>query len=322
MLPNRARYGRAVQFGWIATAGLIVAGCSSIVTGAGQPLPVPTTAAAHVSSTGPSPAHTPSHTRSVSTRSASATRAAVTTVTPTSTCAPVFFGVAGSGQGPQHPLSGARPAGVSGTDAHSYGTAVALLKTNLVKLANYQLTTRPISYPAVSLPKWFGPDGQPTGLDASEATGALALATKIRSAEQGSCLGRTVLLAGYSQGAEVVIRAVNALNTAQRAHISVVLFGNPSYRPGITGDYPGTVSASGVRWSLSKTGFSLPDGVRARTLDICAPGDPVCGMSPAAKTQAAVLDYLTKNADTHALAYAFGDANYANLGAQFLWRHR
>jgi hypothetical protein len=198
-----------------------------------------------------------------------------------------------------------------------------LLKTKLVALAGSRLATaHAVSYPATALPNWFGADGRPTGLNASEAAGAQALVTSIRDAEGGRCLGRPVLVAGYSQGAEVVIRAVNALSPQQQAGVAVVLFGNPSYLPGVVGDYPGTVHARGLRPSITGVAYTLPTSVRRRTLDICAPGDPVCGMNPAAKSESAQLAYLTQYSYVHASAYAFGSSGYARLGAQFLWQHR
>jgi hypothetical protein len=241
----------------------------------------------------------------------------------TSTCPAVFFGVPGSGQGLQHPAPRGVPAGVSAADAHAYGSAVGLVKTVLVKIAGSRLAaSHAIDYPATALQQWFGTGGQTTNLDSSEAQGTGVLVDAITAAEQGSCLGRPVLLAGYSQGAEVVIRAVNALSPEQRAGVVVTLFGNPSYEPGQAGDYPGTVNARGVRPSFTGAGYSLPLDVRARTIDICAPGDPVCGMSPAAQTDADRLTYLIQHANTHATAYAFDHPRYAKLAAQFLWQHR
>jgi hypothetical protein len=212
---------------------------------------------------------------------------------------------------------------VTRPDARRYGTAIGLVKTDLATLAHHRLaTTQAIDYPATGLPNWVGPGGLTQNLDASEAQGVVALLDAITSSERGSCLGRPVLLAGYSQGAEVVILAVNALTPAQRTRVTVALFGNPSYEPGEVGDYPGTTRARGVRPAFTGAGYSLPADVRARTLDICAAGDPVCGMSPAARTLSDKLGYLLRNADIHASAYAFGRADYAKLAAQFLWRHR
>ena len=231
--------------------------------------------------------------------------------------------MAGSGQGPQHPQPSTAPGGVSAADLQAYGTAVGLTKTLLVKLAGSRLAaTQAIDYPASGVPNWVSVDVFTAQLEASEVAGTRALVRAIRAAEQGGCQGRPVLLAGYSQGAEVVIRAVDALSPQQRSGVAVALFGNPSYEPHVAGDYPTSVRGRGLRPSVTGSAFTLPADVRARTLDICAPGDPVCAMAPGATTASAKLTYLQRHAYIHAGAYAFGTAGYAKLAAQFLWRHR
>jgi hypothetical protein len=310
-----------MRYAWLAATALFAAGCSSVLAGAGQAVPAAAPRTTH-SATPTAPSRAPI-TAPAGAPTSSANPAPEPAAPVRSTCAPAFFGVAGSGQGPQNPAPRAVARGVSRVDAHAYGTAVGLVKTDLVELAGGKLAaTQAIDYPATGLPDWVGAGGLTANLDASEAQGTRALVAAIRSAERGACLGRAVLLAGYSQGAEVVIRAVDALPPQQRAGVAVVLFGNPSYRPGLAGDYPGTVQAGGLRRSITGTGYALPTAVRARTLDICAPGDPVCGMSPAARTLPAQLSYLTQNAYIHGSAYAFGSAGYPRLAAQFLWQHR
>ena len=321
-----------MRLGAVAVAGgVLLAGCATTVPGAGQVVPgsspavaTPPAISGSASTSAPVP---PSARARTSTSAAGSARPPAgipsSRAQVTSTCAPVFFGVPGSGQGLEHPPPVGVPSGVSRTDAHAYGTAIGLVKTLLVKLAGHRLaSTHAIDYPATALQKWFSSDGRPTNLDASEARGTSTLVNQITAAEQGRCAGRPVLLAGYSQGAEVVIRAVNALAPSQRAGVVVALFGNPSYEPGQAGDYPGNVPGRGVRPSLTGSGYSLPLDVRGRTIDICAPGDPVCGMSPAAHTDADKLAYLVGNANVHARAYAFDHPSYANRAAHYLWQHR
>lgn len=266
------RFGRA-----LAAAALLVAGCSSSVSGSGQ---------------------------------------------VGSACAPVFFGVAGSGQGPQNPPPTNVPAGVSQSDADQYGTAIGLLKTDLVRLAGGQLgASAAIDYPAIPVQRYVGSAGLTGDLDLSEAIGVRALARAIVRSERGRCLGRPVLLAGYSQGAEVVTEAVLALSQAQRAGVAVALFGNPSYQPGVPGDYPGDTLARGIRPSFRGVAYSLPADVRARTIDICAPGDPVCGVDPTRSTAIGKIAYIIDNANIHVTAYAFGAAGYPERAAAFLWHY-
>jgi hypothetical protein len=237
-------------------------------------------------------------------------------------CAPVFFGVAGSGQGVENPPPAGRPAGVSEADADQYGTAIGLLKTDLVRRAAGRLAaTEAIDYPAISIEHYAGAAGLTGNLDLSEGIGVRNLARAIMASERGRCLGRPVLLAGYSQGAEVVIRAVNALTPQQRSGVAVAMFGNPSYQPGVLGDYPGGTVARGIRPSFRGVAYALPADVRARTLDVCAPGDPVCGMDPRRTTIIGKLAYIIDNANVHITAYAFGSAGYAAKAAAFLWRY-
>ena len=239
------------------------------------------------------------------------------------TCPAVFFGVAGSGQGLQNPPPTVVPPGVSAADARRYGTTVALLKTDLIKAASGGIAAATsIDYPAIAVDRYIGPGGLTGDLDTSEARGVRALVAAIRQSYRGGCDTRPVLLSGYSQGAEVVIRAVNRLRPAQQQHVTVALFGNPSFQPGTIGDFPAGGAAQGIRPTFEHVSFTLPPDVRRRTIDVCAPGDPVCGVDPAASTVLGRVASVLGHVRIHADAYAFGTAGYAATAAAFLWRHR
>jgi hypothetical protein len=238
------------------------------------------------------------------------------------TCRPVFFGVAGSGQGVQNPPPEVVPAGVSRRDAASYGTTIGLLKTELEAVAGRALAaTTAIDYPATSVSRYIGPNGLLADLAVSEQQGVDRLVGAIRHSYTGSCAARPVLLAGYSQGAEVVILAVNELTAHQQASVTVALLGNPSYLPGRPGDFPGRVAASGVRPAVLDVAFQLPTAVRSRTIDICAPGDGVCNVDPDRDTTVGKLDYVLAHTHAHTHDYAFGRHGYARRAAEFLWQH-
>ncbi len=240
-----------------------------------------------------------------------------------STCDPVFFGVAGSGQGAQNPPPDVLPDGVGQDDANRYGTTVGLLKTELAALAGTGLASAtPVDYPAIPVQRYIGPGGLTADLDTSEAQGVTALDAAIRESYRGGCEARPVLLSGYSQGAEVVVEAVDALTVREQASVSVALFGNPSYRPGVAGDYPGATAASGIRPAFRNVAFQLPADVRRRTIDICAPGDPVCGVDPSRTSVIGKVEYVLAHAKIHVEAYAFGTEGYTETAAQFLWQHR
>jgi hypothetical protein len=236
-------------------------------------------------------------------------------------CAPIFFGVAGSAQGPEHGVPRRRPPGVSAVDGRQYGTTVGLLKTELVRLAGSKLAAaHAVDYPATG--RFLDPTGLNPAIAASEAAGARTLASAIRAGRRAPCGARPVLLAGYSQGAEVVAQAVTALRPAEQRHIAVALFGNPSYRPGRPGDYPATGHDAGLRPTFLGTAFTLPPRVRRSTIDICAPGDPVCGVDTTAPTVLAKIVWVLAHAAVHREAYAFGRAGYTERAARFLWQHR
>lgn len=238
-------------------------------------------------------------------------------------CAPVFFGVAGSGQGPQNPPPANVPAGVSQADADRYGTTVGLLKTELTRMAGHRLASAAaIDYPAIPVDEYIGAAGLSGTLDVSETLGVRRLVAAIRVSYRGGCNGRPVLLAGYSQGAEVVTRAVDRLTSLQQSGVTVALLGNPSHLPHLPGNYPASSAASGIRPAFESGAYRLPPAVRMHTIDICAAGDPVCGVDPSLKTFFGKIDYVLSHAKIHGEAYAFGSQGYTRVGAQYLWRHR
>jgi len=242
---------------------------------------------------------------------------------PTVTCRPVFFGVAGSGEGVHNPPPEFVPDAVSKQDAARYGVTIGLVKTELKSLAGGGLAAATaIDYPATPVGQYAGQDGPMAAFDRSEQLGADRLSAAIRRSYAGGCADRAVLLAGYSQGAEVVIRAVNALTTRQQAGVTVAVLGNPSYLPGKTGDYPGRTAAKGVRPALLSFAYQLPTPVRSRTIDICAPGDGVCNVDPERTTKAGKIEYVLTHTTAHTHDYAFGNQGYAQRAARFLWQHR
>jgi hypothetical protein len=240
-----------------------------------------------------------------------------------SSCAPVFFGVAGSGQGLQNAPPEVLPDGVSQDDANRYGTTVGLLKTRLDALAGSRLeSASPIDYPAIAVRRYIGAGGLTGDLDTSEAQGVTTLVTDIRDSYRDGCDARPVLLSGYSQGAEVVVQAVDQLTTNEQSGVSVALFGNPSFQPDADGDFPDGAVASGIRPTFRGVAFTLPADVRTRTIDVCAPGDPVCGVDPSHTTVAGKVAFVLTHVKIHEDAYAFGAEGYALIAAQFLWQHR
>jgi hypothetical protein len=239
-------------------------------------------------------------------------------------CPPVFFGVPGSGQGLLNPPPKSLPAGVSQADADRYGTTIAGLKSELVRISGKRLgAAAAVRYPAIPVDRYLGPLGLSPDLDTSESKGVTALVDAVRARSTGRCADRPVLLAGYSQGAEVVTRAVDRLTAPERARVTVALLGNPSYRPDAVGDFPARSDGSGIRPTfLNGQAFALPAAVRSRTIDVCAPGDPVCGVDPAKTNFFTRIKWVLDHVDIHGTAYAYGPEGYARIAARFLWQHR
>lgn len=236
-------------------------------------------------------------------------------------CPAVFFGVAGSGEGPRFPAPSVVPHGVTRRDARDFGPLLAEVKVDLVRLAGRGLASATgLDYPATTATHWLGLTGL-TGLAASEAAGTRDLLTAIRRSYRDGCGARPVLLAGYSQGAEVVSRAVGELPPRRRRSVTVALFGDPSFEPGRRGDVPADSAAAGIRPTLlTGSAFALPADVRARTIDVCAPHDPICGMP---RTSTGVLGesaYLLQHLAVHTSAYV--GSGYVERAARFLWRRR
>jgi hypothetical protein len=59
--------------------------------------------------------------------------------------------------------------------------------------------------------------------------------------------------------------------------------------------------------------------VRRRTIDVCAPGDPICGVGHPFGGVAGEIDYIVNHMPIHTSAYG---ARYARMAARYLWRHR
>jgi hypothetical protein len=163
-----------------------------------------------------------------------------------------------------------------------------------------------------------------TLLDNSEKVGVSNLLEIIsgyraESAAVG-CPNAPILLAGYSQGAEVVIRAVDAMPAATRATVSVGLVGDPSFIPNVTGDLDFNGAAyKGIRPSFSKgSHYSLPSDVLSRTRDICGASDPICAYH--ASELAGLAD--TRSTHYHYTSMTYEGITLTHYAGNWLWAHR
>jgi hypothetical protein len=170
------------------------------------------------------------------------------------------------------------------------------------------LTAEAVDYPAVPVPDDNGGVGAWLGFMGSVDTGAAALGKQYEEFVQ-QCPTSKVVLAGYSQGAMVVHRNLQAL--AASPNLAAVLLvadgdrrtddptlnlgtvsGVPKHGKGVAQDWPILAHAPAV----------LPADIGAKTISVCDLGDAVCDPDPAAdKTSARAKAIHTSYAKTPGL---------------------
>lgn len=231
-------------------------------------------------------------------------------------CSPSFIGVPGSGQNHNGTMSSVEMTTVQAFIASSATHAGLPLRNSTI-----------LKYPAVPPTQYSAPTVASfnlTALDTSETTGQANLTNTINSdraqAAAAGCANAPILLAGYSQGAEVVIRTVDALPAAARATVSVALLGDPSFVGGVKGDLDLSSAAyRGIRPSF--TGgkrFALTSDVLGRTLDLCASSDGVCAYH--LSLVPSLFD--GRNAHFHYTSLSYQGLTLAAYAGDYLFAHR
>jgi hypothetical protein len=229
-------------------------------------------------------------------------------------CSASFIGVPGSGQA-------AANSSVEMTTVQAWVTVDAGKAGQ--KLRNSSI----LSYPAVQWYKYIKPGLSLNwnNLGKSEATGEKDLLAQINAdraaATKAGCANAPILLAGYSQGAEVVIRAVDALSPSVRNTVSVALLGNPSFTPGKAGDLDLNTSPGllGIRPSfLLDQKYTLTSDVLKRTIDICAASDPICAY------HVSEVPALATGLSAHYqyVILTYDGTTLTDYAANSLWEHR
>ena len=172
-----------------------------------------------------------------------------------------------------------------------------------------------IDYPAVAA-LFVHPNLSSTWrtLEGSEVKGVAAMRAAIVRAHQG-CSGRPILLAGYSQGADVVTRTVNALSVSEQSSVSVGMLGSPNFLPYKTGDL-GTYNHGrrGIRQSFHQTTFRLSENVLHRSVDVCLNGDSVCNFD--------ITNAVTLAPPGHNAHYRYVESGFAVTAGHRLWALR
>ncbi len=133
-----------------------------------------------------------------------------------------------------------------------------------------------------------------------------------------SCPYTFAILAGYSQGAEVIDIAYARLSDEERRHISsVTLFGDPRFNPNQPnidqGDY--SIFYQGIDIAvLGDLKSTVPVGWESRVHSYCTFGDPICNYDPRDLPVCVLLTKFTTCA--HGLYYDRGYTEAAAVWAR------
>ncbi len=175
-----------------------------------------------------------------------------------------------------------------GTDLTAYSGMGRVVYQSLTELSTElqkdgrTLTAEAVDYPAVPVPDDDGGVGAWLGFMGSVDTGAAALGKQYEDFVQ-QCPTSRVVLAGYSQGAMVVHRNLQALAASPNL-AAVLLVADGDRRPDDPTLNLGTVSGlpkhgKGVAqdWPiLAHAPAVLPADIGAKTISVCDLGDAVC----------------------------------------------
>jgi hypothetical protein len=201
-----------------------------------------------------------------------------------------------------------------GTDLTAYSGMGRVVYQSLTELSTElqqdgrTVTAEAVDYPAVPVPDDNGGVGAWLGFMGSVDTGAAALGQQYEAFVQ-QCPTSKVVLAGYSQGAMVVHRNLQALAASPNL-AAVLLVADGDRRPDDPTLNLGTVSGlskhgKGVAqdWPiLAHAPAVLPADVGAKTISVCDLGDAVCDPDPDAnETSARAVAVHTSYARTPGL---------------------
>ncbi|MBB3675869.1 cutinase family protein [Modestobacter versicolor] len=210
--------------------------------------------------------------------------------------------------------------GQAGNSLRSYEVsyAASTIVTEAARAgSSRQVRVENIDYPAVPWTRYVRVSRNWSALEDSEQQGVKALIGRLGAVfAPGGCIPPIILL-GYSQGADVVARAVNQVPREWQDFIYVGQMGNPSFMPGRSQDY-GTFERIlwGVRPSFGLTQYPLTARVTPRSVDACLDNDPICNYDPFD------LPGLANGRSAH---YNYINSGYAGYVGRTLWqlsRHR
>jgi len=192
-----------------------------------------------------------------------------------------WIGAAGSGErGPEATLNG----GMGRVVFQSYTDLKQRIEGD-----GRMITAEAVEYPAVAVPEDDGGVGDWLGFMGSVDTGAAALGTQYESFVQ-RCPSSKVVLAGYSQGAMVVHRNLQALAASPNLTASLLIADgdrrpdDPTFNIGSVTAVPGAGKGVAQDWPiLAHAPGPMAPEVGARTISVCNLGDAVCDYDPEAE---------------------------------------
>jgi hypothetical protein len=165
--------------------------------------------------------------------------------------------------------------GVRGSGQSGYGEQVAGMVDATVEAVTAQgrsVVFESLPYPAISITDSFGLVLLNGDYERSVLAGVDALGASLESIT-ASCPRSDLVLVGYSQGAQVIKRALEASQPDHRI-ASVVLLADPTRDPGQRGIL--RLGDPSVEREGSFGPVALPDHIRTVAIDVCAVGDAVC----------------------------------------------
>lgn len=175
-----------------------------------------------------------------------------------------------------------------GTDLTAYSGMGRVVYQSLNELSTElqkdgrTLTAEAVDYPAVAAPDEDGGVGEWLGFMGSVDTGAAALGQQYEAFVQ-QCPTSKVVLAGYSQGAMVVHRNLQALAASPNlAAVLLVADGDrrpddPTLNLGTASGIPERGKGVAQDWPiLAHAPAALPADIGARTISVCDLNDAVC----------------------------------------------
>jgi cutinase len=185
---------------------------------------------------------------------------------------------------------GARGSGQASDDHGGYGKEIASTLTFLNNLlpARTNLQSQAVDYPAIAV-KWWLPSYYVADYQASKDAGVQSLQFDVRQYIR-NCPTKPIILAGYSQGADVVGDTFLSLDLDEKAHIAaVIMFGDPKFNPAKSqnkvnqGNYKYWfgVATQPVLGRTTPPPRVIPDTQQqqSRVHSYCTKGDPVCNFN-------------------------------------------